>query len=342
MNEGPYSVGQCWKLLNLCLYTFRPSVKIENYLTMFIRNHAGELSESTLRNLQTTLYNRDSLLPAAPTLNDMHDIAQGARARYNFLEEPPQAPTWGDLLEPFDSPGSYDAPLAGMSAAPPKQATLAPRNGARSRLASMQSPPKPPVFNPAAAKKKDEAPKLPPAQPVGVKKKVSSMVKKKFVPPVPPQVAAKMPPPEPEEYVWVAHIDVESGDLYYFNVESEETTWDRPREAIKPLWVARLDDENGQFYYEDMVNGETSWDAPEEFCDAAETWNAHLDAESGDYYYENLNTGEVTWNQPECLQPASAPEWVRHYDKKTARFYYENLTSGHVTWDEPAGFSATE
>ena len=52
MNEGPYSVGQCWKLLNLCLYTFRPSVKIENYLTMFIRNHAGELSESTLRNLQ--------------------------------------------------------------------------------------------------------------------------------------------------------------------------------------------------------------------------------------------------------------------------------------------------
>ena len=74
-----------------------------------------------------------------------------------------------------------------------------------------QSPPKPPVFNPAAVKKKEEAPKLPPAQPVGVKKKVSSMVKKKFVPPVPPQVAAKMPPPEPEEYVWVAHIDVESG-----------------------------------------------------------------------------------------------------------------------------------
>jgi len=339
MNEGPYSVGQCWKLLNLCLYTFRPSVKIENYLTMFIRNHAGELRDSTLKNLQTTLYNRDSLLPNAPTMNDMHDIAQGARARYNFLEEPPQAPTWGDLLEPFDSPGAYDAPLAGMSAAPPKQATLALRNTARSRLASMQTPPKPPVFNPGAAAAKKEEPKLPPAQPASLKK-VSTKKPKKVVPPVPPQVAAKQEPEQPEDYVWVAHIDVDSADLYYFNIESESTTWDRPREPIKPLWVARLDGENGQFYYEDMVNGETSWDSPEEFCDAAETWTAHMDADSSDYYYENLETGEVTWNQPDELKPSSAPEWVRHWDKKTNRFFYENLSSGHVTWDEPAGYQA--
>lgn len=340
MNEGPYSVGQCWKLLNLCLYTFRPSAKIENYMTMFIRNHAGELCESTLRNLQTTLYNRDSLLPSAPTLNDMRDIAQGARARYNFLEEPPQAPTWGDLLEPFDSPGaSYDAPLAGMSSAPPKQATLGVRSS-RARLASMQTPPKPPTFNPGAGPKKaDGPPKLPPAQPQVVKKK-SVQKKKKSKPPVPPEVAAKQEPEVPEEFMWVAHIDVESGDLYYFNVDTESTTWDRPREPIKPLWVARLDGDNGQFYYEDMVNGETTWDSPEEFCDAAETWTAHLDTDSADYYYENLETGEVCWNQPDELKPKSAPQWVRHWAKKTNRFYYENSGTGHVTWDEPAGFQA--
>jgi len=349
-NEQIYSIGQCWKLMNLCLFTFRPSVKIENYLIMFIRNNAGQMRDSVLKNLETTLYNRDSLLPNPPTLNDMRDIAQGARMRFNFLEEPPQAPSWLDLLQPFDenTPYDYNAPLPGKNSTIPKSSSLVPKNSSRQRLASMQTPPKPPTFNPAVQKqaspkanKSLTPPKFDPSQRNrGLSAKKKKKEPEKFVPPVPPQFQKKQPEPEPETYVWIAHLDVDSGDLYYCHAETEETQWDRPRELIKPFFVAKPDDSTGQFYYEDLVNGETTWEAPEEYCDEKEQWVAHLDEASGDYYFENFETQEVTWDRPESLLPKSQEEWVRHFDTSSQNYYYENLQTGHVQWDEPAGFSA--
>ena len=45
---------------------------------------------------------------------------------------------------------------------------------------------------------------------------------------------------EPETYAWVAHLDVESQNLYYYNETTDVTQSDPPTEPIKPFWVARF------------------------------------------------------------------------------------------------------
>lgn len=288
--------------------------------------------EETLKNLITTLYNRDSVMRTEPTLNDLKEISQGLRKRYNFLEEPPQAPSWVDLLTPFDETSTYDMsrPLPGLSAKPPKD-TLAQVNSNRARLQSMQQIAKPPSFNPGAPGSGPGGPPGgPPVAPGG--------------PPAPPGGAPKPPaapvPEEPENYGWVAHLDVESQDLYYYNESTDTTQWDRPSQPVKPFWVARFHETQQAMFYEDLVNGKTVWQAPEEYTDELESFIAHRDLDSGDYYYENLESGEVTWDTPDCFQGGSeAEQWVRHYDKARRKYYYENLLTGKTAWDEPPGFS---
>jgi hypothetical protein len=60
------------------------------------------------------------------------------RKRYNFLEEPPEAPSWVELLTPFDDAAAYDMsrPLPGLVAQAPK-AGLSHINPNRARLQSM-------------------------------------------------------------------------------------------------------------------------------------------------------------------------------------------------------------
>lgn len=297
--------------------------------------------DETLRNLITTLYNRDSIMRTEPTINDLKEIANGLRKRYNFLEEPPQAPSWVELLTPFDEATSYSGPLPGLVAAPPKAGLSQVNTSNRSRLASMQQPGRPPAFNPGGpAPSPAPAPISggPPTPPINTASKGPSSGPPK--PPAAPKPPA-VPVAEPENYVWVAHLDVESQDLYYYNEATDVTQWDRPSQPVKPFWVARYHETQQAMYYEDLVSGEICWNAPDEYTDELESFIAHKDNDSGDYYYENLETGNVTWDAPECFAGGdSANQWVKHYDKTRRQPYYENLLTGKTTWDEPEGFSA--
>ncbi|XP_063814947.1 rho GTPase-activating protein 27 isoform X3 [Pseudophryne corroboree] len=81
---------------------------------------------------------------------------------------------------------------------------------------------------------------------------------------------------------WETHIDKESGQLFYYNSLSGETTWDCPFDqaedqlhspysptSLSPLpgeaeWEKLLDEVSGEFYFYNIVTGETSWDPPPE------------------------------------------------------------------------------
>lgn len=68
---------------------------------------------------------------------------------------------------------------------------------------------------------------------------------------------------------WIEAYD-ESGNLYYFNTETEESSWDPPAElsapppkggALPPDWTECYDGE-GNLYYFNSATGESSWEKP--------------------------------------------------------------------------------
>ncbi|KAM9296537.1 rho GTPase-activating protein 27-like [Gastrophryne carolinensis] len=79
---------------------------------------------------------------------------------------------------------------------------------------------------------------------------------------------------------WETHTDQNSGQHFYYNCVTGETTWDCPfdqaeeplQSAITPTslspapedWEKLFDESSGQFYFYNPLTGETSWDLPAE------------------------------------------------------------------------------
>ncbi|XP_075690693.1 rho GTPase-activating protein 27-like isoform X2 [Rhinoderma darwinii] len=81
---------------------------------------------------------------------------------------------------------------------------------------------------------------------------------------------------------WETHTDKESGQLFYYNCVTGETTWDCPfdqaeetlQSPVSPTslssllgeveWEKHFDESSAQFYFYNSVTGETSWDLPPE------------------------------------------------------------------------------
>ncbi|XP_075032509.1 rho GTPase-activating protein 27 isoform X2 [Mixophyes fleayi] len=79
---------------------------------------------------------------------------------------------------------------------------------------------------------------------------------------------------------WETHTDKGSGQLFYYNSVTGETTWDCPFDqaedqlhspfsltSLSPVpgeaeWEKHFDEASGQFYFYNSVTGETSWDPP--------------------------------------------------------------------------------
>jgi uncharacterized protein YaiE (UPF0345 family) len=59
--------------------------------------------------------------------------------------------------------------------------------------------------------------------------------------------------------------DADSKDFYYWNEETDETTWIRPVAHSMKLpkgWVAVLDEESGEYFYWNQVTDATQWEIP--------------------------------------------------------------------------------
>lgn len=146
------------------------------------------------------------------------------------------------------------------------------------------------------------------------------------------------PPKKAESYQWLCHLDPQSGDVYYENIASGETQWERPSQPVKPYWLAHSDPESGDLYFENIDTGATSWDKPDEFADAEEKWIAKKNPETGEFYYENSATGKTQWEVPPPFQEKQPQqEWLRHFDPNSGDYYYENLRTGETSWEAPSG-----
>ena len=123
-----------------------------------------------------------------------------------------------------------------------------------------------------------------------------------------------------EKYQWLCHLDPESQDVFYENIKTFYTTWNRPVHAnVKPHWIAHLDRESNELYYENLLTAETTWNRPVEFSDPNEEWFAAIDYESGRYYYDHVESNKTQWECPDCFKEKGWP-WRRHFDPNAAQY----------------------
>eukprot|EP01107_Rhizomastix_libera_P003972 TRINITY_DN167_c0_g1_i1.p1 TRINITY_DN167_c0_g1~~TRINITY_DN167_c0_g1_i1.p1 ORF type:complete len:812 (+),score=313.36 TRINITY_DN167_c0_g1_i1:97-2436(+) len=198
---------------------------------------------------------------------------------------------------------------------------------------------------------------------------------------------------------WKEVKDPESGDTYYYNEETKETTWDVPEELKKAKekkskpspspssssnsskaeysgpWKEVKDPSSGDSYYYNEETKETTWDVPEEIkkfkgsaggsAAGSSTgsgagsgtgskkkekkhhrhhkhhkklpWKSVKDSASGDTYYFNTETKETTWDKPREVEKR---EWKEIKDPESGDSYYYNRKTKVTTWDTPDCFKA--
>jgi hypothetical protein len=137
---------------------------------------------------------------------------------------------------------------------------------------------------------------------------------------------------------WIALEDTDSGEMYYANEVTGESTWDKPTlqqtvtkdkdfdDNLAPEWIALEDANSGETYYLNQLTMATTWHRPSE-GNGSETeatdgeqqssensglidhngdlppgWEALLDPSSGDYYFAH-ESGETQWELPKFDQP---------------------------------------
>eukprot|EP00930_Biecheleria_cincta_P018024 TRINITY_DN14169_c0_g1_i1.p1 TRINITY_DN14169_c0_g1~~TRINITY_DN14169_c0_g1_i1.p1 ORF type:complete len:514 (+),score=105.23 TRINITY_DN14169_c0_g1_i1:124-1665(+) len=119
---------------------------------------------------------------------------------------------------------------------------------------------------------------------------------------------------------WSEHKDSVTGNSYYYNSVTKETTWVRPSAAVPatlpPEWAEHNDPTTGKAFYHNTATKETSWDMPAFQPKAPETavpsnlptdWVAHVDPATGKTFYQNATTQETTWDKPKTPAPPKPP-----------------------------------
>ena len=120
---------------------------------------------------------------------------------------------------------------------------------------------------------------------------------------------------------WETVIDPSSGNTYYYNHSTGETSWDEPRALrSETQWEEVTDRDSGDTYFHNRTTGATSWDRPPAVITSNSSdagvgsggggggtdteWEEVQDEASGHPYWYNRRTNETTWDRPEQVQQA--------------------------------------
>jgi len=115
---------------------------------------------------------------------------------------------------------------------------------------------------------------------------------------------------------WTKHVDDDTGNIYYFNTKTNESSWDFPID----LSLNNEDDivnwseertKNGDIYYSNSITGEVRWDPPNGFVklevvdlspsDIPDNWECIMSDNHEEYYYNHI-TEETQWEKPMCIE----------------------------------------
>lgn len=114
---------------------------------------------------------------------------------------------------------------------------------------------------------------------------------------------------EPEERkdpgAYWFEIDIEDGDVYFFNVETEEAVWEPPPEFTALYgtnnWEKHKDESRDAFYFHNKVSGETTWAKPAEL----EAWEKKTHMPDGELEAMMAKQDGRAWTPVVDLKPES-------------------------------------
>ena len=154
------------------------------------------------------------------------------------------------------------------------------------------------------------------------------------------------------EETWTSYWDAEQAATYYYNVQTDEVSWDMP------LVLQQQEEQQQQWAQTQAGVGGGQLTVQSE--GGVAEWTEHWDAEAGSYYYFNERTEEAVWEKPAgfVAPPPAAdahgsgselavtsdteqPEWAEHWDEEAGSYYYFNWKSEEAVWERPAGFVDT-
>jgi len=104
---------------------------------------------------------------------------------------------------------------------------------------------------------------------------------------------------------WVEALDPTSGQVYYYNSVTHETSWEYPGAPLPDDWVETTDPSSGQVYYYNSVTQETSWERP-----SASTAAGSADSTLPNAEYGAPISTEANSESPALYEPTPAPTVV--------------------------------
>jgi hypothetical protein len=115
--------------------------------------------------------------------------------------------------------------------------------------------------------------------------------------------------------------------------------------VLSGSWAARLDPSSGEEYYINRATAQSTWDFPEELRDTSSQWEEMVDPASGQTYYFNSTTGETSWDKPGAVEETEVTStgtsaWRECEDPSSGQVYFYNSDTHETTWERPAEMDA--
>jgi hypothetical protein len=144
-------------------------------------------------------------------------------------------------------------------------------------------------------------------------------------------------------------VSVSKDSFFTELVEDIDANWPHLAEGHRVLsqtWAARLDPGSGQKYYVNRATAQSTWDLPEELMSSFSQWEEMVDPSSGQTYYFNSATKETSWDKPGVEESVThgtvtKSAWRECEDPGSGQVYFYNSDTHETTWDKPAEMDST-
>ena len=99
--------------------------------------------------------------------------------------------------------------------------------------------------------------------------------------------------------------------------------------SSNPDWQKLFDESSGQYYYHNIMTNETSWELPE----SGEIFGEQPSEEAN--VNDTLNDDNVPAEHDDASYAYDDNTWEELHDENSGKYYYHNISTGLTSWEMP-------